>query len=387
MDPTQLFHVAHNGERLGPWPPKEIRRRLSAGELDPRDLAWQEGMPDWQPLHEVLDSAAPSNPPAAPASIPNTNVGLRGEGQPVIQTRNLTKSFAAQVALNEVSVTVRPGAIGLLGPNGAGKTTFIKCLLQLHDYTHGEARLLGEVVGQHGREIRRRVGYAPEQDCFIPGMVGCEYVAYCAQLSGLPFRDARQRAHEMLDFVGMGQERYRKVETYSTGMKQRLKLAQAIVHDPEIIFLDEPTNGLDPKGREQVLDLVYSLWKHHGITVMLSSHLLHDVDRICDQIIIIAGGRVMVHDTLENLKARKAGVLEIVPAGEVADLIAVLTTLDLPAEELPNGHVHVTLEQKDIRPLLQSLHTQGQAPLEIMPSAYVLEEIYVQAIQSYHGAT
>ncbi len=126
-------------------------------------------------------------------------------------------------------------------------------------------------MGREGREIRKRVGYAPEQNCHIPGMAGCEYVTYCAQLSGLPFQAARQRAHEMLDFVGMGQERYRKVDTYSTGMKQRLKLAQAIVHDPEIVFLDEPTNGLDPKGQAQILELVrepLADLRHHGRSVL-----------------------------------------------------------------------------------------------------------------------
>ena len=160
----------------------------------------------------------------------------------------MTKSFGGQVALNEVSVTVRPGAIGLLGPNGAGKTTFIKCLLQLVPFTRGQALLLGDDVTRKGRETRKRVGYAPEQDCHIPGMVGCEYVTYCAQLNGLPFAAARQRAHEMLDFVGMGQERYRAVDTYSTGMKQRLGGAAALLDDPDLGILDEPANGLDAAG-------------------------------------------------------------------------------------------------------------------------------------------
>src|SRR5215813_11598103 len=236
-------------------------------------------------------------------------------GAPVIETQNLSKVFGPQRALDGVTLQVAPGAIGLLGPNGAGKSTFMKCLLQLHPITSGNARLLGREVGHEGREIRKRVGYTPEQDCHVPGMVGCEYATYCAQLSGLPFQAARQRAHEMLDFVGMGQERYRKVDTYSTGMKQRLKLAQAIVHDPEIVFLDEPTNGLDPKGQAQILGLVESLWRVYGITVVVSSHLLHDVDRICEQIIIIARGRVLVHDTLERLKARKRGAAEVVIVG------------------------------------------------------------------------
>src|SRR5216117_323848 len=241
---------------------------------------------------------------------------------PIIETTNLTKRFGPQKALDDVSLGVSRGAIGLLGPNGAGKSTLMKCLLQLQPITSGSAKLLGREVGREGREIRKRVGYTPEQDCHIHGMVGCEYVTYCAQLCGLPFQAARQRAHEMLDFVGMGQERYRKVDTYSTGMKQRLKLAQAIVHDPEIVFLDEPTNGLDPKGQAQILDLVHSLWRTYGITVVVSSHLLHDVDRICEQIIIIARGRVLVHDTLENLKAQKRGAAEVVLAGQHHDFQA-----------------------------------------------------------------
>ena len=197
------------------------------------------------------------------------NIRLNMPTAPVIETQALTKVFGPQRALDGVNLTVAPGAIGLLGPNGAGKSTFMKCLLQLQPITSGSAKLLGREVGREGREIRKRVGYTPEQDCHIPGMAGCEYVTYCAQLCGLPFQAARQRAHEMLDFVGMGQERCRKADTYSTGMRQRLKLAQAIVHDPEIVFLDEPTNGLDPKGQAQILDLVQSLWKVYGITVVV----------------------------------------------------------------------------------------------------------------------
>jgi ABC-2 type transport system ATP-binding protein len=258
---------------------------------------------------------------------------------PVIETAGLSKRFGHQKALDGVSVSVPPGAIGLLGPNGAGKSTFIKCLLQLQPLTSGSAKLLGREVGKEGREIRKRVGYSPEQDCHIPGMSGAEYVTYCAQLSGLPFQASRQRAHEMLDFVGMGQERYRKIDTYSTGMRQRLKLAQAIVHDPEIVFLDEPTNGLDPKGQAQVLELVQSLWQTHGISVVLSSHLLHDVDRICDQIIIIARGHVLVHDTLKNLKARRQGTAEVVVGERHEELLQAVRARDWGGEQLSNGQI------------------------------------------------
>lgn len=305
---------------------------------------------------------------------------------PVIETEGLVKIYGPQRALDGVNLKVERGAIGLLGPNGAGKSTFMKCLLQLQPITSGSAKLLGREVLHEGREIRKRVGYTPEQDCHIPGMVGCEYVTYCAELCGLPFQAARQRAHEMLDFVGMGQERYRKIDTYSTGMKQRLKLAQAIVHDPEIVFLDEPTNGLDPKGQVQILDLIQSLWKTHGMTVVVSSHLLQDVDRICEQIIIIARGKVLVHDTLQNLKARKRGAAEVVVADRLQELQAACVRRDWSAELLPNGHIRVEHKSESLNPLLQLLHELQLPPLEIIPSPNALEETFVQALELSHAA-
>jgi ABC-2 type transport system ATP-binding protein len=306
---------------------------------------------------------------------------------PVIEAQALCKAYGRQRALDGVNLQVGRGAIGLLGPNGAGKSTFMKCLLQLQPITSGSAKLLGREVGKEGREIRKRVGYTPEQDCHIPGMVGCEYVTYCAELCGLPFRAARQRAHEMLDFVGMGQERYRKVDTYSTGMKQRLKLAQAIVHDPEIVFLDEPTNGLDPKGQAQILELVQSLWKTYGITVVLSSHLLHDVEQICEQIIIIARGRVLVHDTLENLKARQLGAAEVVVASRQDELQAACERRDWSCELLPNGHVRVEHKAESLNPLLNLLHELKLPPLEIIPSPNALEQTFVQALEISHATS
>jgi ABC-2 type transport system ATP-binding protein len=262
----------------------------------------------------------------------------------------------------------------------------MKCLLQLSPITSGSAKLLGREVGLEGREIRKRVGYTPEEDCHIPGMAGCEYVTYCAQLCGLPFQVARQRAHEMLDFVGMGQERYRKVDTYSTGMKQRLKLAQAIVHDPEIVFLDEPANGLDPKGQAQILELVQGLWRTHGITVVLSSHMLHDVEQICEQIIIIARGRVLVHDSLANLKARRRGAAEVVLPGRHEELEAACARQNWPCELLPNGHIKVEHRAASLNPLLHLLDQINLPPLEIIPSPNALEETFVQALEISHAA-
>jgi ABC-2 type transport system ATP-binding protein len=303
----------------------------------------------------------------------------------VIETEGLTKRFGSVLALDSVDLLVPPGAIGLLGPNGAGKTTLMKCLLQLQPITEGSARLLGKDVQREGREIRRRVGYAPEQDSHIPGMVGCEYVTYCAQLCGLPFQAARQRAHEMLDYVGMGQERYRQIHTYSTGMKQRLKLAQAIVHDPEIVFLDEPTNGLDPKGRVQTLELIRNLWIDHGIAVVLSSHLLHDVDQICDRIVIIARGRVLVHDTLDRLKARRRGAAEIAIAHGHGEVVAACAQRNWPCERLPAGRIKVEHRGENLNGLISLLRDIGVPPLEIIPSPNALEETFVQALAASHG--
>jgi ABC-2 type transport system ATP-binding protein len=190
----------------------------------------------------------------------------------------------------------------------------------------------------------------------------------------------------MLDFVGMGQERYRRVDTYSTGMKQRLKLAQAIVHDPEVVFLDEPTNGLDPKGQSQMLRLIQSLWREHKMTVVLSTHLLHDVDLVCDQIILLAQGRLLVHDTLEHLKAQRKGAAEVVVSDREDEFAQACRDQGWPSAVLSNGAVRVEHGGNDLAPVLGVLKQLGLAPLEITPSPNALEEMYVQALETSHGA-
>ena len=299
---------------------------------------------------------------------------------PVIEIRDLEKRFGSFRVLDRVSLSIPPGTIGLLGPNGAGKSTLIKCLLQLHDKNGGRASLLGKDLDTHGRETRTRIGYAPEQDCHIPGMEGCEYVTYCAQLSGLPFAAARQRAHEMLDFVGMGQERYRKVDTYSTGMKQRIKIAQALAHDPELVFLDEPTNGLDPKGQALILELIEKIWKRYGISVVLSSHLLQDVDRICEQIVIIAKGKILVHDTLKNLKAKRKPEAEIALRSGADRLAEICSRKGWGLEALSNGNLKIIHGQSSINGLISELRNEGVSVLEIKSSPNALNELFVQAL-------
>ena len=300
----------------------------------------------------------------------------------VIETRGLLKRYGAQTVLNKVDLRLPAGAIGLLGPNGAGKSTFIKCLLQLEEKNAGNVSLLGKDIDRFGRETRKRIGYAPEQDCHIPGMVGCEYVTYCGELSGMPFEAARQRAHEMLDFVGMGQERYRKVDTYSTGMKQRIKIAQALVHDPDLVFLDEPTNGLDPKGQALILELIERIWSESGISVVLSSHLLHDVDRICDRIVIIAQGQIVAHDTLAALKEKRRPEAEVVLSDHKESLTKLFGEKGWTCSVLNNGNVKVVHGEKSLNPLIAVMREAGIAPLEVKESPNALSELFLQALET-----
>lgn len=300
----------------------------------------------------------------------------------IIETHRLCKTYGNVHALVDVDVQVPAGTIGLLGPNGAGKTTFIKCLLNLETPTSGTALVLGRDTRGRNRAAREKVGYSPEQDCHIPGMAGCEYVTYCGQLSGMPFRDARQRAHEMLDLVGMGQERYRLVDTYSTGMKQRVKLAQALVHDPELVILDEPTNGLDPTGREHILRLIGSLWTEFGISVVMCSHLLHDVERICDRVMIIAQGRVLENDRLEELKRRSRRVVEFAPAGEPERFASALTGAGLAVERLSNGRLRVETAAESLEWALTLMREHRLPPAEIFASPNALHGLFLQALRA-----
>jgi ABC-2 type transport system ATP-binding protein len=221
---------------------------------------------------------------------------------PVLELENVTKDYAGSLALDGVSFVLQPGVIGLLGPNGAGKSTLIKALMGLVKLGRGNARVLGLDSRSNFRSVRELVGYMPEDDCIFPGLKGVEAVAYAGELSGLPQIDALRRAHEVMDYVGLGEERYREVQTYSTGMRQKQKLAQAIVHDPRLVLLDEPTGGLDPLGRRRMLKLVRALFERSGVSVIVSTHILQDVEDICDSVVILGRGKLLEHDSISNLR-------------------------------------------------------------------------------------
>jgi ABC-2 type transport system ATP-binding protein len=242
------------------------------------------------------------------------------ETDPVVTLDRLTVAYGKSPALRDVTVSFGAGAVGLLGPNGAGKSTMIKSLLGFLRPTSGQMRVLGLDVSTSPLEIRARVGYMPESDAHIPGMNAVSFVAYCGELAGLPRVDATARAHEVLFYVGLGEARYRNVETYSTGMKQRIKLAQALVHDPDLLFLDEPTNGMDPKGRDEMLELVRDLGRNKGVNLILSSHLLPDVEYTCDHVVVMDRGRIAVHGPIDGLKQPRGRVFELRVKTRTADL-------------------------------------------------------------------
>lgn len=220
----------------------------------------------------------------------------------VAEIRSLTVRYGQFTALDSFSVDVPEGCIGLLGPNGAGKTTLLKTILGFVEAAEGGGRILGLDFRSEGRQIRQKIGLMPEQDCHVPGMSAVMFVAYAGELAGMPKEQGLRRAHEVLEYCGLGEARYRNVETYSTGMKQRIKLAQALVHGPKLLLLDEPTNGLDPQGRVEMLDLIRSISHGKGVNVIVSSHLLPDVEKTCDQVIVLMRGRLTAQGFIKDLK-------------------------------------------------------------------------------------
>lgn len=228
----------------------------------------------------------------------------------VLELEHVSKRYGAHEALRDVTATVKGRIIGLLGPNGAGKSTLLKCLLGLLQFD-GVARVLGLDPQREPFRVRDRVGYMPESDSYLPGMTAVELCTYAGRLSGLPKTAAIQRAHAALYFANLEDKRYLPVEGYSTGLKQRVKLAQAIVHDPDLLFLDEPTNGLDPVAREEMLRLIESLPARRGCSIILSTHLLPDVERLCDHVLVMQGGQVAFSGTIEDLRGDEAPRFEV----------------------------------------------------------------------------
>ena len=245
---------------------------------------------------------------------------------PVIEMDGLLKRYPGVVALDYLTLSVEPGIVGLVGPNGAGKSTLLKILLGLLTPTGGSAAVLGFDTSRESIRVRELVGYSPEHDC-VPGDISAAtFVVHMARMSGIPAAAARERGAEALRYVGLYEERYRPMHGYSTGMKQRVKLAQALAHDPKLLFLDEPTNGLDPEGREEMLDLIDRTGREFGISIVMSSHLLNEIERVCDALIVIDQGRLVEAGRIADLTEVTSRLLVEVegPAAEVAGRLAAI---------------------------------------------------------------
>lgn len=232
-------------------------------------------------------------------SVREAEDNIMTTGQPLLEIEHLSKKYGKVVALNDVSFRITDGITGILGENGAGKSTAIKILLGLVRPTSGTARVLGQDAS-HSVAVRGRVGYMPEHDCLPTAVSAAEFLTHMAEVSGLPPSMARTRAADTLRHVGLFEERYRAIGGYSTGMKQRVKLGQALVHDPAFVMLDEPTAGLDPAGREDMLTLIRKTHREFGISVLFSSHLMADIERSCDRIIVLQGGRLVQSGEVEQ---------------------------------------------------------------------------------------
>ncbi len=324
--------------------------------------------------HRMDTQTAVAEPPRAAAAT-----------GPVVQLEDVTVMYGNNRALKNVSAAFARGAVGLLGPNGAGKSTMLKSLLGFVKPSAGRMTVLGMNVATDPLGIRAHIGYMPESDAHIPGMNAVSFVAYCGQLAGLPPVDAMQRSHEVLYYVGLGEARYRNVETYSTGMKQRIKLAQALVHDPDLLFLDEPTNGMDPKGRDEMLELIRDLAHNKGVNLILSSHLLPDVEYTCDHVVVMDKGQVAAQGPIKDLKGPAGRVFELRVKGDLPGFIETLMQrgMDVHATDEDVMRVFVPPQAangNEQRAIFSAAAEFGVQVRHLRPSVPTLEDVFAKAV-------
>lgn len=305
----------------------------------------------------------------------------------LIRLEAITKDYGKFRALDDVSLTIGPGVTGLLGPNGAGKSTLIKVILGLVRHTQGTGELLGLELGRQSRAIREKVGYLPEDDCYLPGLTGVETVQFFARLSRLPTIEALRRAHEILDFCGIEQERYRAVETYSTGMRQKLKFAQSIVHDPPILILDEPTSGLDPDERQAMLSRIQVLSKRAGKAIILCTHILPDVQSVCDAVAILARGRVRVSERLDVLSRPASPSFQVRVAGQVDSLVERIRKDGVDVQVGADGTLSIAgVDGQATERIWDWAKDSGVGIRSLTPARNSLEQIFLDAVQEEHRA-
>ena len=305
----------------------------------------------------------------------------------LIELNDLSKDYGSFRALSGVSLRIDEGITGLLGPNGAGKSTLIKVLLGLVKINSGHGHVLGFPIGQSVAQVRTQIGYMPEDDCYVHGLSGIESIQVAARLSGFSETEALRRGHEILDFCGMGQERYRPVEKYSTVMRQKLRFAMAIVHDPKLLILDEPTSGLDPEEREAMLNRIRILAREFHKSVILCTHILPDVQSVCDRVVIFARGTVRVSDSLETLCRMPDPSVTVQVTGDCQKLLGRLEQNGLRAKILLPQQLQIIGDAESLSPTLWVAASESDCVIRsVTPSKNSLEQIFLDAVREVHRA-
>ncbi|MBS3818586.1 ABC transporter ATP-binding protein [bacterium] len=298
-----------------------------------------------------------------------------------VQVEDLSYSYGSLQALKGVSLHLPPGAVGLLGPNGAGKSTLLRILLGFLSPDKGEGKVLGYDIQNNQFMIRRFVGYMPENDCIIPGMDAVTFTSFMAELSGMPKQEAIKRAHEVLFYVGLEESRYRNLETYSGGMKQRLKLAQALVHDPRLIFLDEPTSGLDPGGRKEILKLIKEISTEKNIQTLISSHILSDIEEVCSYVVILNRGQLAAQGEMANLKQLHYRLYELKVKESNPQFWQRLKEIDCRIEETEEGLIKVYMSAgKSHQEIFKIAAEEGVQIRHFVKSQTRLEDLFAKVV-------
>lgn len=299
----------------------------------------------------------------------------------LIELENVEVRYGDFQALNGVTCAIEEGvAVGLLGPNGAGKSTLMKTLLGFNRASAGTVKILGHEMPGNALRVRQELGYMPEREVVSPKVSAVSFLTYVGRLFGMVRVDAMERTHEVLNYVGLGENRYRKMETYSTGMLQRVKLAQALIHDPRLLLLDEPTNGLDPEGRQEMLDLIADIGRNRKVTVVLSSHLMPDVQHVCERVIMVQHGRIVEDGTIRDLTAPRENQFEVQVNGGMENFLAALERRggqcirqkdDLMLLEVPagNGNEVLFLAAQDASTQIRRLEPAKSSLAEVFMKA------------------
>lgn len=308
---------------------------------------------------------------------------------PLLDIHHVSRNFGRVQALRDVTIVLEPGAIGLVGNNGAGKSTLLKVLLGLLRPDAGNGTILGCDIRHNSRALRGRVGYMPEAAAVVSMLKGVEFVTLSGDLYGMPHRDARRRAHEVLNYVGLGELRYRRLEEYSAGNLQRLKLAAALVHDPQLLLLDEPTNGLDPAGRMAMLRLIEDLIAETGKSVILCTHLLSDVEQLCEQLVVLHRGTVVQSGPMAVLRAHTANRYEIGWDGDSAAMLAALKARGhvVVAQPEENRAVVTTSYGWEVRDFFLLARAAGATITHLRPEEEDLEQLFFRVTSASNTAT